>query len=71
MQVTAIIPDDLVNEVTRYSGGDDFADSLVAVLKEWLSLQKMKELNQNVEANPLEFSEGFSAQSARSINRNQ
>jgi hypothetical protein len=69
MKVTAIIPDSLVNEVKRYSGGSTITESLLVALQEWLSLKKIEELNGQVDARPLKFRKGFSAAKARALNR--
>ncbi|MCR1795844.1 DUF2191 domain-containing protein, partial [Leptospira sp. id769339] len=36
MKVTAILPDDLIAEVQKYSGGKNITDSLQKALSEWL-----------------------------------
>ncbi len=69
MKVTALIPDDIVNEIKQYAGGQTLTDSLIVALKEWLSLKKIKKLNQQIESSPLHFKEDVSASEIRSINR--
>ena len=69
MKVTTILPDDLVSEVRHYSKGKNITDSLLIALKEWLALRKIKELNKQVDRNPLLFDKHFSAESARETNR--
>ena len=71
MKVTALIPDDLIIEVKHYTGGKNLTESLIAALKEWVSLRKIKELNKQVKKKPLLFIDDFSADSIRSINRNR
>jgi hypothetical protein len=71
MKVTALIPDDLIVEVKQYAGGKNLTESLIAALKDWVSLRKIKELNKQVKKKPLKFIDDFSADSVRSINRNQ
>ncbi len=71
MKVTALIPDDLIVEVKQYAGGKNLTESLIAALKEWVSLRKIKELNKQVKKKPLKFIDDFSADTVRSINRNQ
>ena len=65
MKVTAIIPDDLIIEVKKYTKGKNITDSLITALKAWLSSEKMKELNMNVAENPLEFNDKFDIQTFR------
>ncbi len=69
MKVTALIPDDIVSEVREYAGGQTLTDSLILALKEWLSLKKIKKLNQQIESSPLYFKEDVSASKIRSLNR--
>jgi hypothetical protein len=69
MKVTAILPDDLIREVKHYAKGKNLTESIVIALKEWLDLKYIKELNKEIESDPLEFSEGFSAQKTRDLNR--
>ena len=53
MKVTALIPDDLVNEVKQYAGGSNLTESLIVALQEWLSLKKIKSLNNEIKNNIL------------------
>lgn len=69
--MTVSLPDDLILEVMRSAGGKNLTESLIAALKEWVSLRKIKELNKQVKKKPLEFIDDFSADTLRSINRNQ
>jgi len=69
MKVTALIPDDLVNEVKQYAGGNNLTESLIVALQEWLSLKKIKSLNIEVKNKPLAFSNKFSAEYIRKVNR--
>jgi hypothetical protein len=70
MKVTALIPDDLIIEVKHYAGGKNLTESLISALKEWVSQQKIKELNKQLKKKPLQFMNDFSADTIRSINRN-
>ena len=70
MKVTALIPDDLVKEVKHLAGGKNLTESLILALNEWISLKKIKSLNNEIESNPLKFSNGFTAKKVRSTNRN-
>ncbi len=71
MKVTALIPDELVNEVKHYAGGKNLTESLVTALKEWLSLKKVHALNDEIAQKPLEFSKDTSAHKIREVNRKQ
>ena len=69
MKVTALIPDELVNDVKHFAGGKNLTESLVTALEEWLSLKKVHALNDEIIKKPLLFSKGFSAQIIREVNR--
>ncbi len=69
MKVTALIPDDLINEVKEVASGKNLTDSLIIALREWLNIQKLRTLRQKVQHKPLTFSSGFSADSVRNLNR--
>ncbi len=69
MKVTAIIPDRLVHDIQKYSGGKNITDSLILALNEWLRLAKLRRLNERLRKQPLEFQPGFSAEKVRMLNR--
>jgi len=69
MKVTAIIPDQLIEEVKKVSGGRNITDSLIVALREWLEIRQIRELNAKVTKRPLSFHKGFSAGSIRELNR--
>ena len=69
MKVTALIPDDLVNELRQYAQGKALTESVTVALEEWIALKKIKELNERVKDKPLEFARGFTAAKVRSVNR--
>ncbi|GBF44615.1 hypothetical protein LPTSP2_39180 [Leptospira ellinghausenii] len=71
MKVTAILPDDLITEVQKYTEGKNITDSLQKALSEWVKLAKIKKLNEKLRKKPLEFSSNFSAEKVRKINRLQ
>lgn len=69
MKITALMPNDLVSEVVRYSGGKNTTESLLIALREWLALKKITRLNKQVIKKPLKFQKSFSAKQIRSLNR--
>ena len=69
MKVTALIPDELVHEIKQYSGAKNITESFIIALNEWLALKKVKELNLQIQKQPLRFSLGFSSSRIREINR--
>lgn len=69
MKVTAILPDDLITEVQKYTEGKNITDSLQKALSEWVKLAKVKKLNEKLRKKPLEFATNFSSEKVRKINR--
>ena len=69
MKVTAIIPDDLIKDVQEFSKGKNITDSLIKALNDWLYLKRIQKLNEALKKNPLEFKDGFSAESIREFER--
>lgn len=68
MKVTAIIPDEIVKDVKEFTGGKNITDSLVKALDDWLYQKRLEKLNQFLKDSPVEFKEGFSAESIRVLN---
>lgn len=71
MKVTALIPEDLINEVRKVTGGKNITESLIIALKSYLSQRKVDNLIDKVQEQPLQFYEDFSAYGIRKINRNR
>jgi len=71
MKVTALIPDDLLAEVRKLAPAKTITESLVVALREWTALQKLRKAQKKIKRNPLTFSQGFSADKARAVNRRQ
>jgi hypothetical protein len=69
MKVTALIPDELVNDVRSLSRGRTITESPISALSEWADQQHLKRLAGQVGKKPLRFLPGFSAEKARDINR--
>ena len=69
MKVTAILPDEMINEVRRQSREKNITQSLKVALSEWLQMRNITRLNLEVREKPLEFKSGFSAQKLRAVNR--
>ncbi len=68
MKVTALIPDNIIKDVTRFTGGKNTTDSLIKALEDWLYTKRIEELNKELKDNPVKFIEGFSAEQIRKIN---
>ena len=69
MKVTALMDDRLIDDVRVFSGGKNITESMVIALTEWLNIQKLKRLNNELESAPLRFADGFTAEKARELNR--
>ncbi len=67
MKVTAIIPDEIIDDVQKYSGGQNITESITMALKEWLYIKRIKSLNEEVARNPLCFRDGFSTDEVRNF----
>lgn len=71
MKVTALIPNEIIQEVQSRAKGKNLTESLIIVLSEWLALKNLEALHDEVAAKPLEFIPGFSAQKIRQFNQNR
>jgi hypothetical protein len=69
MKVTALINDDLVNSVMSLSNGKNITESLVIALEDYVYRKKMEKLIEDIKKEPLQFQDGFSAESIRELNR--
>ena len=69
MKITALMPDDLIQNVKRLSGGRNVTESLLIALNDWTNQQKLKSLRERIARKPLRFKPGFTAGRARSANR--
>jgi len=65
MKVTAIIPEELLEEVQKYSGGKNITDSIIRALKDWLYMKRIKSLNEDLSRNPLCFHDRFKIEELR------
>jgi len=68
MKVTAIIADDLVNDVKAYTRSSTVTEAITIALKDWLDIHKIKELNNKISQNPLFIDNG---EQIREINRSK
>ena len=65
MKVTAIIADDLINNIKEYTRSSTVTEAITIALKDWLDMYHIKELNKKIEQNPI-YIEG---RQIREINR--
>lgn len=59
MKVTALIPDNLINEVKDLAHGKNITESLIVALREWSSIQKIKLLKEKVREQSLSLKKDF------------
>lgn len=71
MKVTALIPEDLIEEVKRATGGKNITESLIIALRAYLDSKKIDDLIDQLEKEPMQFNEDFEAYGIRKINRNR
>jgi len=69
MKVTALLPDDLIQEVKKLSGGKNITESILIALQDYIAQQRIRKAMQKIKDKPLQFREGFSAEKVRSLNR--
>lgn len=69
MKVTALLPEDLIREVRKASGGKNITESLRIALEDYISRQRLRKSRQRMKEKPLQFIENFSAAGVRSKNR--
>ncbi len=71
MKVTALIPDELIEDVKRLSGGKNITESLIIAIKHYVNSKRLDEVIEMVKKEPLQFREGFTAYGIRKLNRNR
>jgi hypothetical protein len=59
MKVTAIIADELVNDVKAYTRSSTVTEAITFALKDWLDIHKIKELNKKIAQNPIHIDNGL------------
>ncbi|MBI2027184.1 MAG: DUF2191 domain-containing protein [Deltaproteobacteria bacterium] len=69
MKVTALLPDELVDDIRSLSKRKTLTEALIYVLDEWRSMKKLQFLTKQLKAHPLKFQQGLSAHKIRSLNR--
>ena len=58
MKVTAIIEDELIEELVRESGAKNITEGLRIAIKEYLSKKKIRDFSEQLVAEPLELEYG-------------
>ena len=67
MKVTAIIPDELVNEAKSLSNAKNITEAMIIALNSYVSLEKLKAMGEAINKRPLQFK--HTAQQIRELNR--
>ncbi|MDR0448384.1 MAG: hypothetical protein LBH07_06925 [Treponema sp.] len=58
MKVTAIIADDLINNVKEYTRSSTVTEAITIALKDWVDSYSIKELNKRISENPIIINNG-------------
>jgi hypothetical protein len=58
MKVTAIIADDLVNDVKAYTRSSTVTEAITIALKHWLDVYNVKELKKQIAQKPIDIYNG-------------
>ncbi|HTH57693.1 MAG TPA: hypothetical protein VL728_16720 [Cyclobacteriaceae bacterium] len=69
MKVTALLSEDLINEVKKFSGGKNITESLQIALNDYIQRQRLRKAMKRLKNSPLEFTKDFTAENVRRINR--
>lgn len=69
MKVTALLPDQLIQDAKQLSQGKNITNALVIALSEWIAIKKIQILNKKIAEKPLQFQRGYSASRIRRLNR--
>ncbi|MFP3090190.1 hypothetical protein LQZ21_07665 [Treponema sp. TIM-1] len=66
MKITAIIADDLVNDVKAYTQSSTVTEAITIALQDWIDLYNIKKLNKQIAQKPVFINDG---EKLREINR--
>ena len=53
MKVTAIIADDLINDVKEYTQSSTITEAITIALRDWIDLHNIRELNNTIKKTPV------------------
>ena len=67
MKVTAIIPDDVIQDVKEFAGGKNTTESLLTALQDWLYQKRLEKLTNQLSKEPLNFQDGYSPETIRDL----
>jgi hypothetical protein len=66
MKVTAIIADELINDVRVYTQSSTITEAITIALKDWIDMYNIKKLNRQIARRPVVLNKG---KKIREINR--
>jgi hypothetical protein len=66
MKVTAVIADELINDVKAYTQSSTITEAITIALKDWINRYNIKELNRQIAQKPVVINNG---EKIREINR--
>jgi hypothetical protein len=66
MKVTAIISDELINDVKAYTQGSTITEAITIALKDWIDMYNIKKLNRQIAQKPIIINNG---EKIREVNR--
>ncbi len=55
MKVTALIDNELIENIKEITKGQTITESLVIALKEWVSIKRLRELSADLKKRPIKF----------------
>ncbi len=71
MKVTALIPDKLIEDVKKATGGKNITESLIIALETYLRQYNIDNVINEIDKEPMVFREGFAPYGPRKINRDR
>ncbi|MCP4458041.1 MAG: DUF2191 domain-containing protein [Cytophagales bacterium] len=69
MKVTALINDELIEEVKKISGGKNITESIVTALNYYVYQNKIGYVMDEIKKEPMQLKEGFTPYGFRKLNR--
>jgi len=58
MKVTAIIADNLINDVKEYTHSSTITEAITIALKDWIDIYNIRELNKKISQKPIYINNG-------------
>jgi len=58
IKVTAIIADNLINDVKEYTNSSTVTEAITIALKDWIDIYNIRELNKKISQNPIYINNG-------------